>query len=339
MISVQRIDTAHDYYQKERELRNSVLLRPYGIPDHAWEMHDTKAWHFVAIENEKVIGCVLLLLKEDGRAQLLQMATDHNQQGKGIGKLLLDELLSFASTQNIEEVFCHARENAIGFYSRAGFEIYDEPFTEVGIFHRYMKIAVPSLQPKFQVFKSGDFSTNRWSGGTTTELYIYPPDAEYAKRNFDFRLSLATIETEESVFTPLPGVSRNLFLREGEMLLEHEGHHSIHLKKFDADRFEGDWTTLSKGKCSPFNLMTRGTARGKVSSIVLNNNSATLPLTISLIEHLAIYIHSGIATVETGDYSTSLNTGDMIIIQHLLNTKINIQSIENCELIVAEINN
>jgi hypothetical protein len=44
-----------------RELRNKILLRPIGIPDHAWEMHDKKSWHFVAVENDVVIGCVVLV--------------------------------------------------------------------------------------------------------------------------------------------------------------------------------------------------------------------------------------------------------------------------------------
>ncbi len=39
-----------------------------------------------------------------------------------------------------------------------------------------------------------------WSGGTTTELFIYPEVAEYSERNFDFRISTATVEVEESNF-------------------------------------------------------------------------------------------------------------------------------------------
>ncbi|MBO4847781.1 MAG: HutD family protein [Clostridia bacterium] len=53
-------------------------------------------------------------------------------------------------------------------------------------------------------------STTRWSGGTTTELYIWPKGASYKERRFDFRISTAYCELEESVFTPLPGVKRFL---------------------------------------------------------------------------------------------------------------------------------
>lgn len=142
MISIQLINTTNLLYQLERELRNSILLRPIGLPNHAWEMHDEKAWHFVAVEDDKVIGCVVLvpLNPEQTKTQLMQMAVETNQQGKGIGKLLVKELLAFSKSKGIKEVTCHARDNAVPFYLSLGFEIYDEPFVEVGIQHFHMRI-------------------------------------------------------------------------------------------------------------------------------------------------------------------------------------------------------
>ncbi|MFT7336110.1 MAG: N-acetylglutamate synthase-like GNAT family acetyltransferase, partial [Porticoccaceae bacterium] len=112
MISIQLIDTKNVLYQMERELRNKILLRPIGIPDHAWEMHDEKAWHLVAVENDVVFGCVVLVPLDPGqkKAQLMQMAVETNQQGNGVGKLLVNELLSFCKSKGIQEVVCHSRE-------------------------------------------------------------------------------------------------------------------------------------------------------------------------------------------------------------------------------------
>ena len=45
------------------------------------------------------------------------------------------------------------------------------------------------------------FPTSKWSGGETTELYIYPADYQYKKRDFLFRISRATIPKEKSIFT------------------------------------------------------------------------------------------------------------------------------------------
>jgi predicted GNAT family N-acyltransferase len=144
MISIALIDTSNSYYPAEQELRNTVLLRPIGIADHAWEMHDEKAWHFVALDNTTVIGCVVLVPLDPAksRTQLMQMAVQPDQQGIGIGKLLVKELLSFSKANKIKEVVCHARDTAVPFYLNLGFEIYDEPFVEVGIQHYHMRITL-----------------------------------------------------------------------------------------------------------------------------------------------------------------------------------------------------
>jgi len=141
MISIQLITVKDAFYESERQLRNRILLRPIGQPDHAWEMHDEKAWHFVAVEEGNVIGCVVLIpLDSEGHtAQLMQMAVESSRQGKGIGKLLADELLSFCKTKGIKEVICHSRDTAVKFYLNLGFEIYGEPFSEVGIKHYHMR--------------------------------------------------------------------------------------------------------------------------------------------------------------------------------------------------------
>ena len=68
------------------------------------------------------------------------MAVETNQQGKGVGKLLVKDLLSFSKSKGIKEVVCHARDNAVPFYLSLGFEIYDDPFVEVGIQHFHMRI-------------------------------------------------------------------------------------------------------------------------------------------------------------------------------------------------------
>lgn len=110
--------------------------------------------------------------------------------------------------------------------------------------------------------KAEDFITTNWSGGSTTELYIYPEESKYADRNFDFRLSTATVEVEQSTFTPLPGISRTLMVLKGQMELRHENEHSKLLKPFDIDEFDGGWKTKSQGCCVDFNLMCRGNYSG-----------------------------------------------------------------------------
>ncbi len=96
-----------------------------------------------------------------------------------------------------------------------------------------------------------------WSGGTTREIYIYPEGSNYITREFDFRLSTATVECETSNFTPLPEVHRHLMILEGTLELTHVGHYQKTLNPFDCDEFEGNWETSSIGKVIDFNLMLK----------------------------------------------------------------------------------
>ncbi len=141
MITYERIKTDNQHYLAERELRNALLLRPIGLPDSAWEMHDGESFHFVAMDNDEVVGCVLLypVPNSSGCMQLMQMAVVDRLRGKNIGRGLVDELIVFSRVEGFREIVCHARQEAVGFYEKLGFCVYGEPFEEVGIAHRHMR--------------------------------------------------------------------------------------------------------------------------------------------------------------------------------------------------------
>ena len=86
---------------------------------------------------------------------------------------------------------------------------------------------------KIDILKPADFKTTKWAGGSTTELYIHPPIANYAAGNFNFRISSATVEVAQSNFTVLPEVSRQLMVLSGSIKVSHKNHHEIQLNKND----------------------------------------------------------------------------------------------------------
>ena len=135
------ISTEDPRYQAERALRNRVLLHPIGQPDGAWEHRDLDARHLVALNEERVVGCTLLLQHSSTKAQLMQMAVDDTSQKSGIGRALVITLLERAKRIGVESVFCHAREPVIGFYARQGFTPVGPRFEEVGIQHQKMTYA------------------------------------------------------------------------------------------------------------------------------------------------------------------------------------------------------
>lgn len=112
---------------------------------------------------------------------------------------------------------------------------------------------------KISHLTAADFRTSSWSGGTTTELYLYPEDGSYANRDFLFRISSATVELEESDFTALPGVERYITPLEGSFVLTHPGSSPVILPPLGLPyRFWGDVPTHCVGRATDFNLMLKG---------------------------------------------------------------------------------
>ncbi|WP_042274745.1 HutD family protein [[Clostridium] dakarense] len=129
------------------------------------------------------------------------------------------------------------------------------------------------MDNEIKVIRKDEYKTSTWSGGTTTQLYIYPEESQYSKMEFLFRISSAKVEVEESVFTQLPGINREIMIIDGELELEHEGHHNTKLSRFDKDRFSGDWTTRSYGKVTDFNLMMNNGCDGSLEHIEIKRGS------------------------------------------------------------------
>lgn len=176
------------------------------------------------------------------------------------------------------------------------------------------------MKYEIELIRKEQLQTNLWSGGTTTQLAIYPEIAIYSERNFIWRLSSARVEAEESVFTSLPGINRIIMILEGEMILEHEGHHKRLLKRFDQDSFSGDWTTKSYGKVVDFNLMMRKGCDGgleaihlgekEVKDIAFDNSKGFSECT------QAIYCVDGEISIQvSGEDRNIVHKGDMIIIK------------------------
>ena len=120
-----------------------------------------------------------------------------------------------------------------------------------------------------------------WAGGTTTQLAIWPPESDYKRRDFTWRISTARVDSEESPFTSLPGFHRLLMILEGGVHLVHEApglHRERSLSPFEQDSFEGEWNTVSRGRCVDFNLMTAPSCGGKIEALRSAQRTAALTL-------------------------------------------------------------
>lgn len=117
---------------------------------------------------------------------------------------------------------------------------------------------------RITVLRKENYKSAVWSGGTTTELYLYPENGSYADRNFQFRISSATVELEESDFTALPGVTRYITPLDGSFVLSHPNCAPVALSALAQPyQFSGETPTHCVGKATDFNLMLKN-CQGKM---------------------------------------------------------------------------
>lgn len=148
------------------------------------------------------------------------------------------------------------------------------------------------MSNKMMVKKAENFITSKWSGGSTTELYIYPSNAVYKAGNFKCRISSATVEVEKSEFTMLPEVKRYLSIFAGKLKMIHGEDCEVNLQPYEIDCFDGGVPTVSYGKVVDFNLMLKNGADGVMQTKRMQKNEGLI-LTPEEENLLVIYVKTG----------------------------------------------
>ncbi len=181
------------------------------------------------------------------------------------------------------------------------------------------------------IINKSDYKLSRWSGGTTTELFIYPPESSYQERDFKIRISSATVDVEESIFTKLPDYNRVLMIISGELEINHQDKYSKILSQYDCDYFEGAWDTSAKGKVVDFNLMTSKSLKGelKYKNIPLNKEfSLEFTKNTSLV---GLYLISGKLIDKNG--KQEINPSELLIFDDYQET-MQLQGLEESQIII-----
>lgn len=191
-----------------------------------------------------------------------------------------------------------------------------------------------------KIIKKEQQQTSSWSGGKTTQIAIYPPDADYSARNFLWRLSTAIVEVEESTFTKLEGFDRHLMVLEGELVLNHKEQHKAILKQYEQDSFKGAWDTVSVGKARDFNLMLKQGVKGRIKhySVAQGDNMMLDLKTVGNGQHFfAIYCHRGQLCLNIKKQSASVGQGELLLVAYDADTKVAVgnDDLETCLMIAV----
>ncbi|MCC7332890.1 MAG: HutD family protein [Flavobacteriales bacterium] len=188
-----------------------------------------------------------------------------------------------------------------------------------------------------QIFTTENYITSKWSGCSTTQLYIYPESSQYHLQNFDFRISSAKIESNETVFTELKNYNRELMVLNGQIKLIHENHHSKTLNTFESDSFSGGWKTTSIGKGIDFNLMVREPFRGELSHLELKANHRIEIKRTPHIKCMALYLVSGEIYAEINDKLVVLKKENIVVLNIFSAFSCHLQAQKKSDLIIAKI--
>ena len=107
-----------------RQFRWQQLRQPWGQPADAPDTAEEARSDHLILEDAQgqVVGCGRLLRHADGRGQVRSMAVAQSWQGQGWGQRLLERLEEFAQGRGLTGIDIHARDTALAFYQRAGYQ-------------------------------------------------------------------------------------------------------------------------------------------------------------------------------------------------------------------------
>lgn len=137
MSIVKKITTSETYTVRQEVLRKGKPIETcHFIGDDA-----TTTTHFGLFENEKLIGVVSvyktnsILFVEKTQFQIRGMAVLEDFQSKGFGEQLLKAAENFCWEEKADLIWFNAREKAVSFYKKLGYEIIGDAFdiSNVGI--------------------------------------------------------------------------------------------------------------------------------------------------------------------------------------------------------------
>ena len=122
-------------------LRREVFIVEQGVPEELeWDEYDAVSVHALALIDGEAVGCGRLL--PDGH--IGRMAVRKAFRRQGVGRALLDSLVTAAIGRGLSLLQLHAQTHAEGFYAQAGFVAEGDEFGEAGIPHRRMARRLPS---------------------------------------------------------------------------------------------------------------------------------------------------------------------------------------------------
>ena len=139
-MALKIIDYGTPEYQQMIKMREDILRKPLGLNFDEKELESEKNNLLIAaFDDDKMLGCCMLVPENENIVRLRQMAVLNDLQGKGIGRALMLFAENLARDRGYNKISMHARKNATGFYEKVGYKVVGDEFIEVTIPHYNME--------------------------------------------------------------------------------------------------------------------------------------------------------------------------------------------------------
>ncbi|MBM3185935.1 MAG: GNAT family N-acetyltransferase [Bacteroidetes bacterium] len=121
------------------DLRYRILRQPWNQPRGSERNEgDYSAIHAAYFQNGVIKGVARLDLMDNEIGQIRFMAVETDSQGKRIGEKLMVHLEDLAFQNGRRKIILHAREIALGFYQKLGYEIVEKSHLLFGEIQHYL---------------------------------------------------------------------------------------------------------------------------------------------------------------------------------------------------------
>ena len=127
-------------FEKYFRLRYEILRKPWSQPMGSEKdlLENTAVHAMIKTDSGEVIACGRLQMNSPGEAQVRSMAVHPDYRGNNYGGLVLNYLEQKAKEKGAEKIILQAREKALSFYKRNGYELVEKTHLMFGEVQHYL---------------------------------------------------------------------------------------------------------------------------------------------------------------------------------------------------------
>jgi N-acetylglutamate synthase-like GNAT family acetyltransferase len=136
-MNIIEVEFATPEYDETVKLRYKILREPLGLDFTEEQLAaEYSDFHLAAYDDAWILrGCLVLTPKDGKVLKMRQVAVDNIVQSKGIGSLLVKASEVYARAKGYDKMELNARDTAVVFYQKLGYNTEGGMFEEVSIPH------------------------------------------------------------------------------------------------------------------------------------------------------------------------------------------------------------